>query len=652
MLKPKNRNIPKLNWILLLLLALIFQQQTTALAASKIGSKCTKVGAISGTLTCAKKNGKLVWTSTPKLTDTILVSSTASYYLEDGNLPVNSSSKSGLRVEVNSLTNSICQISDSVLIPLSIGKCQVSFRTPGSSKYRASSRIENIVIKRRNQINFQPQSQYLLSANSETLPLNSTAGLPIEYLSETFSTCTVRGNIVEFKLAGFCVLNAVQVGDEFTDAVPKTSFTLKIVRSNQISFNIPTELALKLKTYLLTAVASSGLPVIYRSTSAEICSVSGSTLNLLKTGTCNVIASQPGDNVTLSAEEVSLKVTISGNRSTIDQPDSLTGFQIKPIYVVPSDGEDRQYDINGVIADSLTEGNSSLKVGIGYEFQIDSIGNDYDIQYFKSSLTKTFLQGSADVGTELMKEMKIAEKLGDNRKNYVFFIDVESFKNDTACGYAGMPGIYSVVAVGPSNSTGASCVGKSRQLNSYISHTWVHEVFHNLGVEHTTNDPCDLMRGSSTPYCNSNWTIDKDRNRYVGSTNQGVNVLSLRVWKGYTADQSLRASCEIMYSSVPRADGLRYAVCPTGSQVIGALTYCWSSIRSAELQVWRDGSWVSLGQGSVFNEPWGKYVDWKCRNTSYVAPWLELKVSTPGVQKYRWMINGSEGEQFNIIWQK
>lgn len=621
-------------------------------AAAKLGTKCSKTGAISGNLVCAKKSGKLSWIKIVKKSDYIDAVVTSDSYLEDGNIPITYSAQSQLAVSTTNLTPNVCQLSNSVIIPLNFGRCQINMTTAGNNLISASSRQVSVVIKRRNVINFQSQDRYMLSSASVNLPLLSSAELTIDYLSETISICTVRGNIVELRSPGLCSITALQRGDEFTDPVPKTTYNLKIMRENKLTFSLPSELAIKLKTYSLTASATSGLPVSFRTLTSETCSIQAGVLSLLKTGVCTVVASQLGDTVTVPAEEVTVSVNISGQRSTEDQPDSVSGYQIKAIYVVPSDGVDRQYDLNGFLAEALTEGNSHLKSGIGYEYQIDSIGSEYDIQFFKSSFTKSYFESSPRVGDDLMKEMKILEKMGDNRKNYIFFVDVESFKNDTACGYANMPGIYAVVAVGPSDSTGSSCVGKSLQLKTYVSHTWVHESFHNLGVDHTTNDSCDLMRGYSTNYCKTSWTIDKDRNRYVGSSSQGVNVLSLRVWKGYTSDQSLRASCEIMYSSVTRSDGLRYAICPTGTQVIGALTYCWSAIRSAELQVWRNNTWVSLGQGNVFNEPWGEYVDWKCNNSSYVAPWLQINVSTPGVQKYRWMVNGTEAEQFNVIWQR
>jgi predicted Zn-dependent protease len=443
-----------------------------------------------------------------------------------------------------------------------------------------------------------------------------------------------------------------QKGTQFVDAISSQQLNLTILGENKIDYSPPAELALKLKNTQLTAKSTSGLPVSYATSTNEICNLSGISLILLKLGTCTITVSQPGDAFTEAAESLTFNISITGARVSEDQPDSLIGFQIKAIYVVPSDGLDNKYDVNGFLAAALTEGNRELKNEIGYELQIDSIDNEYDIQFFRSSYPSSHFLNASSVGDDLMRELKMVDKLGQNRKNYVFFIDVDGFKYDAACGYAARPGFYSVVAVGtPRDSKAGSCVGKSRQLTNYVSHTWVHEVFHNFGVEHGYDDACDLMRGSNSGRCDGNWRIDKDRNRYVNSNKQGVNVLSLRVWKGYTSDQNLRASCILGYSYLPRSDGMRYASCPTGTEVIGALTYCWSSIRSAELQVYRDQRWVSLGQGKVFNQPWGSDIDWKCDNSSYVAPWMQLTVTTPGIQRYRWMVNDREAEQFQIIWQ-
>lgn len=637
--------------VVLVCLFILVLPASNSIAAPKNGAKCTKVGLKTGKFTCTKSSGKLVWLISVKETDVIVSVLPRTLYIGEGSAELQIRSQSGVPVSVSSLDPRICVVTDLTVAPISGGKCPILMKTIKNKKYQVVQRTEEIEIRRKNFLTYTSPTEHLISSPVIKLPELSSADLLIEYSAENPNQCVVSGSTVELKKIGVCTIFASQRGDAFTDPINKTPITLRAIRENQITFAPPQELSIRLKSILLTGVSSSGLSVSYSSTTPEICSISDRSLNLLKIGTCTVVASQSGDAFTLNASDIVSNINIIGQRTTDDQPDSLTGFQIKPIYVVPSDGTDHQYDINGYIAEALTEGNNSLKLGIGQEFQIDSIGTDYDIQFFRSSFSRDHFREATSVGDDLMKEMNLAEKFGANRKNYVFFIDIEGFKYDSACGYASIPGLHSVAAIGPSESGSITCIGPSLQLKNYVSHTWVHEVFHNLGVEHTSNDPCDMMRGASTGRCSTSWTIDSDRTRYVGSSEQGVNVMSLRVWKGYVSDQNLRASCNLLYSSIPRSDGLRYAICPTGTQVIGAMTYCWSSIRSVELQVWSNNAWTSLGDGNHFNEPWGKYVDWKCNNSSYSAPWKQITVTSPGIQKYRWMVNGTESEQFNIIWQ-
>lgn len=362
-----------------------------------------------------------------------------------------------------------------------------------------------------------------------------------------------------------------------------------------------------------------------------------------------MVASQPGDDYTVPSNDLNIAIAITASRASSDQPDTLTGYQIKPIYVVPSDGIDHQYDLNGTLNSILDEGNNFLENQIGYRYQVDRTTTGYDIQFFKSNYSTSYMQSAVDLNNDLFNELSLADNPSLNRKDYIFFVDINYLRGGMYCGYASIPGYVSVVVLGSGTSENGSCNSKSGQVANYASLTWIHESFHNLGVEHTSDDTCDLMRGSGN--CASNWSIDRNRSRYVGSDKQGVNVLSLRVWQGYVNDQNLRASCILYNSRMTRQDGVRYALCPTGTQIIGALTYCWSSINSTELQVLQNGSWVSLGFGSHYNSPWGKYVSWSCSDSAYTAPWIQLTVNTPGFQTYRWLVNGKEAEQFKIYWQ-
>jgi hypothetical protein len=65
------------------------------------------------------------------------------------------------------------------------------------------------------------------------------------------------------------------------------------------------------KSLTLTATASGGGAVTFASTSTENCTISGSTLNLIKSGNCVVTATQAGTS-TLAPGSASATITIAG----------------------------------------------------------------------------------------------------------------------------------------------------------------------------------------------------------------------------------------------------------------------------------------------------------------------------------------------------
>ena len=344
-------------------------------------------------------------------------------------------------------------------------------------------------------------------------------------------------------------------------------------------------------------------------------------------------------------------ITISNTRVTSDQIDVVVGFQIKAIYVVPSDGVDYSYDTNGYISGILNEGNEYLYAQLGLRIPVDKTSVGYDIQFLKSNLPTSYFLTATNLTDKLLVESGSLENPGLNRKNYIFFIGVNTLVDGKTCGYAALSALSAVVAIGKGIVNGTSCTGKSSNFSNFAAGTWPHELFHNFGVNHTPDDPCDLMGGKPETSDTCSWngvrTIDKNRSRYVGSSTQGQDILKLRVWEGFTDRQDIAVNCSL--NPVPRVDGFNYAYCPTGTQTIGALKNCWSSINSVVLEEFIDGKWRSLGSGKHFSDPWGPTVAWKCPGGSK-APWKQLTITTPGMSLYRWMINGSESEQFKVIW--
>jgi DNA-binding beta-propeller fold protein YncE len=70
-------------------------------------------------------------------------------------------------------------------------------------------------------------------------------------------------------------------------------------------------------TLVLTATASSGLPVSFSSTTPAICTISGVIASLLADGTCTIQANQTGSSVYAAAPTVTQSFSVSGTAQTI-----------------------------------------------------------------------------------------------------------------------------------------------------------------------------------------------------------------------------------------------------------------------------------------------------------------------------------------------
>jgi hypothetical protein len=625
---------------------------TTAYAA-QTGQICTKFGTKDGSLVCTTVKGRLIWQLTKKK-QTISVQYPHTASITSPVIAITFSDTSGLPVTTTSISLRICSVRNNSVSPLVPGNCLIRLAQKGNAQYlSATSKDITIIIQGENLISFTPANSIPLSNGTYSLAGTSTAGLPMAYESLTPDICAVSDSTLTLIKLGNCTVRASQSGSSLYSAALYVDASITIQGTNQISLTLPSSLLLSSGPYSLSGTSTSGLPLTYESLTPDICSVSATILTFAKFGVCTIRASQNGSALYPVALLVEVSVTITDVRVTSDQPDNISGFQIHAIYVVPSDGVDHSYDTNGYIAGILDEGNNYLRSQIGYGVPIDRTATGYDIQFLKSKLSTADLKTSNNLPDKLLAENMSLESPGLNRKDYIFFIDVSILADGNACGIGTTPGMSAVVAIAEAGSpTGARCTGKYLNFDNYASKSWPHELFHNFGVNHTLDTPCDLMSGAETPgICaqNGTITIDKERTRYVTSSAQGQDIMKLRVWNGYTDQQNLQANCSL--NPVSRVDGFQYAYCAAGAQILGSFKYCWSSISSVSLEEFVNGAWKSLGTGNYYSDFWGGTQNQsKCIVSGQVTPWQKITVTTPGISLYRWMVNGVESEQFKVIW--
>jgi len=166
---------------------------------------------------------------------------------------------------------------------------------------------------------FQTQYQLTLSASPATWGIVTPASGAF-YNSGAVVPVTATPNS-GYSFAGWtgAVANASAASTTVTMSSPQmvaANFRIPAIQIPQtINFGPLSNVAFGASPISLTATASSGLPVSFASATPSVCTVSGFTVAILTTGTCSIIASQPGNTNYLGAAPVTQTFTVSAASS-------------------------------------------------------------------------------------------------------------------------------------------------------------------------------------------------------------------------------------------------------------------------------------------------------------------------------------------------
>ena len=223
-----------------------------------------------------------------------------------------------LQLSVDSSTPSVCKTLNNNLQFLKEGACTFLISTPKNSNYSERKIVQNVTILG---ARVKP-SLFVGSIQNQTskdLPKNipltwvyGESGVYVIPKSETPSVCLATGFFVRILSGGNCTITyqSEETNSYLESNLYKVSF--EVTRDPQtISFTLPSTANVSSKSLALTATASSGSAVSYSTTSTGICSITGSTLNLLTGGNCTVTATQAGTS-TLAPASATATVMLTG----------------------------------------------------------------------------------------------------------------------------------------------------------------------------------------------------------------------------------------------------------------------------------------------------------------------------------------------------
>jgi hypothetical protein len=223
-----------------------------------------------------------------------------------------------LSLDVTSSTSTVCSSDGKQLKFLKEGLCAFIVSTPKTADYQVrksnqtvtitAARIKpNLAIEK-----IANQTAKDLPKSVEIFSIYSEAEGFVYPQSITPSVCFGIGFFVRIVSGGTCTLtySTKETATFLASDLYKVSF--EVTRDAQtISFTPPATANLSAKSLALSATASSSGAITFATTSTGICSITGATLNLLKSGNCTVTATQAGTS-TLAPASATATVMLTG----------------------------------------------------------------------------------------------------------------------------------------------------------------------------------------------------------------------------------------------------------------------------------------------------------------------------------------------------
>ncbi|WP_253819309.1 beta strand repeat-containing protein [Vibrio coralliilyticus] len=198
-------------------------------------------------------------------------------------------------------------------------------------------------------IDFTLTGSYDTGDTRFAISATATSGLTVSFASSTPAVCTISGPYVAIGSTGTCTIVASQAGDGTYDPAPDISQSTTIAKDTQsILFPNPGPQNLADSSLTLSAVTTANLSVTFGSNTTSVCTVSGTTLNLVTSGLCKVYADQAGDSNNNAANRVTLSFYIDNDTDgdgVIDQLDAFVN-DASESFDVDGDGAGNNADTN------------------------------------------------------------------------------------------------------------------------------------------------------------------------------------------------------------------------------------------------------------------------------------------------------------------
>lgn len=166
-------------------------------------------------------------------------------------------------------------------------------------------------------INFANPGSRTLGTGGVALSAVASSSLAVSFVSDTPATCSVAGSTATLIAVGTCTLRAQQAGNANFNAAPDVTQSFSVLQGSQ-SISFPAQVSPRAfvqgGTFMLAGPisATSGLAVSLGSQTSAVCTVAGTTVTMLRAGTCTLAANQAGNANYTAAAQVTQSIVLTG----------------------------------------------------------------------------------------------------------------------------------------------------------------------------------------------------------------------------------------------------------------------------------------------------------------------------------------------------
>ena len=210
---------------------------------------------------------------------------------------------SGLTVSFSSNTPSVCTVAGNTVTTSAAGTCTITASQSGDAFYTAAPDVTQsfpVQALAPPTITFDQPAGVTVGMPVSLVASVSPPGLPVLFRSDTQLVCTVPPgfNTATTVAVGTCTITAFQDGEPPRAALSVTrSFQVDPVQvgpaRQTITFGQPPGATVG-TSVILSAQASSGLPVSFSSGTLSVCTAASKTVTTRAAGTCTITAAQSG----------------------------------------------------------------------------------------------------------------------------------------------------------------------------------------------------------------------------------------------------------------------------------------------------------------------------------------------------------------------